>query len=176
MLLEKAENLFLAYYYRVVLRGTYPLITDLEAKNFKKFSRDILEIKKGSFIEVDILDVMRNLEKRSQLSKAIRIEFPRLFKTQDRGKALLDQLTSIKEKIINSQMEVKMTNPVNSIPIQPEEAVKQTRKQVNQEVGNVIPVRIKEWEQKNEKRFRMTKEQKNRGLSREEAFTEAHKN
>lgn len=202
MHLSKEDNIFLAYLWRVKFRGVYPLLTDVEVNKFKNFSRNLLGLKakEGCWVETDVLTIMRVHEKRSQLKVLFKQTWPAIAKLRGEEKAnkIVSYIQTLRERIINMQIEQggkamdqnKNTDQVVTVTEQVAQKPARTNKNIaknnpaiqenatinisKQSPSGDIASRIEAWSVANGKRYRMLKSQRERGLSREDAFVETH--
>lgn len=173
------DALFIAYYYIYEMKGTYPFITmengrltEFPGELFKHFTRNMLGLK-NCRIEAQIIECLRKFT-RSQIIKKTCTNFQVLKRRKNVEKRVLflyTKLASIKnswKKREFTTVEVIMDNEEN------------VEKKTEEVEGVVKDSHIEQPKYKNiaeymaatGKRYRMTKEQKERGLTREQAFAE----
>lgn len=171
--LDETDALFLAYYYTFEFKGSYPFITTINGKLteipgelFKHLIRDIIGLK-SIRAEMQIIDYLRTYTKAQIIRKATQ-EFEILKKRKNFADRILFVYNTV-ARIRNAWQKHK-TSLVESEKMDNQENV-----QNDNVVSDDTQMKYKtpeEYKQATGRRFRMTKNQKNRGLTRQQAFVE----
>ena len=169
MKLNKTDLYFITNYYFEELKGEYPTTKwtgqdrdDTCSVLLKHFLHKILGINNS----MQIIDLLYHQDK-NEIRKETYIAFPELEKRadcQERILCLANNLRRIKAAIKASQVSVEI----------PQEILKEKKSSIKDLTDLPAYDSIEEYEQKTSKRFRMRKDQKQKGLTRQQAFQEIY--
>jgi len=168
------DAMFIAYYYVYEIKGTYPFITiedgkltEFPGELFKHFTRTMLGLKNVR-IETQIIECLRTFSK-SQIIKKTCTNFPILKRRKNVEKRVLfiyNKLASIK-----NNWKKRETTTVEVIADTPEKVEKKVKRATKKVIKQPKYKNITEYTTATGKRFRISKKDKEDGLTREQAFT-----
>lgn len=169
------DTLYLAYYYFEVFQGEYT--NNLNHYNvntydviLKHFLRRFIGTKINDETERDFLNLIKSSNPR-KIKRDVLRKYPPLTNRSDSEERILFR----EKKLLEILRKIKNNNNVEETEEQEEEKAPPIIKKVEKEPEIELPgpyKSIEDYTAKTQKRFRMTKNQKQRGLTREQAFKE----